>query len=315
MTSIISKSSIKKILFFGLIFTTISINGCLNSDIDNPPDDNTTTDSTKINVTPLIIGFVPFEVAESSGMAMTNSDKIWSHNDSGGKNELYCIDFKGNILRTLIISNATNIDWEDLTTDKQKNIYIGDFGNNNNVRKDLVIYRIPDPESFSENLVEAETIKFSFEDQTSFPPPASDKNFDVEAMVWRSDSLFLFTKDRSSPITGYTKMYKLAARPGTQVARLAGSFYLGNTTTAARVTSADIDPETGDLALLVQERLVIFRKYAGNNFFSGKITEYTFVPVPGQVEALFFAGSKKVYMTEEVTSSNAGNLYQVTLAK
>lgn len=305
----------KNIVVF-LIAISFLISGCNTDDQDNNPDDqNNTEDSTKQIVTPAIIGFVPFEIAESSGIAMTTGTKIWSHNDSGGKNELYSFEFKGNILRTITISNATNIDWEDLAVDNKKRIYIGDFGNNNNIRKDLVIYRIPDPESFLENSVEAEAIHFSFEDQASFPPDASQRNFDVEALVWKSDSLYMFTKDRSTPITGYTKLYKIAASPGTQVARLAGKYYLGNTTTSARVTSADIDPESGDLALLTQDKLVVFRNYAGNNFFSGKTTEYTFAPVPGQVEAIFFAGRKKVYMTEEISSSNPGNLYEVTLMK
>jgi hypothetical protein len=132
-------------------------------------------------------------------------------------------------------------------------------------------------------------------------------------MVWKSDSLFLFTKDRSSPLAGVTRLYKLPAIPGSHVAKLAGSFYMGNTTTAARVTSADIDPESGDLALLVQERLVVFRNYPGNHFFSGKVTEYPFVPMPGQVEAIFFSGRKKLLMTEEIASVEPGNLYELTL--
>lgn len=311
----IGKFFILKNLFLLIAFSFIIL-GCNTDDPNkNPDDQNNNEDSTKQIVAPAIIGFVPFEIAESSGIAMTTSTKIWSHNDSGGKNELYSFDFKGNIVRTITISNATNIDWEDLTVDNKKRIYIGDFGNNNNIRKDLVIYRIPDPESFSANSVEAETLHFSFEDQTSFPPDASQRNFDVEAMVWKNDSLFMFTKDRSTPITGYTKLYKIAATPGTQVARLAGKYYLGNTTTSARVTSADIDPESGDIALLTQDRLVVFRNYSGNNFFSGKTTEYNFAPVPEQVEAVFFAGRKKVYMTEEISSSNPGNLYEVTLLK
>jgi sugar lactone lactonase YvrE len=36
----------------------------------------------------------------------------------------------------------TNIDWEDITKDKDGNLYVGDFGNNDNERKDLCIYKI-----------------------------------------------------------------------------------------------------------------------------------------------------------------------------
>ncbi len=305
----------KKILLFWLTVILIMNFSIWACEKENPdvPDDDPKEDTLNIQITPKIIGFVPYEVSESSGMVMTTPGKIWSHNDSGGKNELYCIDFSGHVLKTLVISNATNVDWEELAADNQKRVYIGDFGNNNNVRKDLVIYRIPDPETISGNTVEAEAIFFSFEDQLAFPPPASERNFDVEAMVWKSDSLFLFTKDRSSPLTGYTKMYKIPSTPGTHVAKYAGKYYMGNTTTAARVTSADLDPVSGDLALLVQERMIVFRNYPGNRFFDGKVTEYPFVPTPGQVEALFFSGAKTLYMTEEIASVENGNLYELTL--
>lgn len=306
----------KKTLLFwltGVLILNWSIWACQKNNPDNPDEEDPGKDTLSIQISPEIIGFIPFEVSESSGMAITTPGKIWSHNDSGGKNELYAIDFTGHVLRTLVISNASNVDWEELATDNQKRVYIGDFGNNNNVRKDLVIYRIPDPEIVSETSTDAETIFFSFEDQTAFPPPASERHFDVEAMVWKSDSLFLFTKDRSSPLSGITKLYKLPASPGTHIARLAGSIITGNTTTGARVTSADIDPESGDLALLMQEKLVIFRNYPGNQFFKGKKTEYPFVPVPGQVEAIFFSGRKKLFMTEEIASVENGNLYQLTL--
>jgi hypothetical protein len=297
----------------GFIWASLVLFACKTDDPDKPYVDDPIEDSLVIQIAPKIIGFMPYEVSESSGMVMTTQGRMWSHNDSGGNNELYCINFSGQLLRTLVINNAINVDWEELCIDKQKHIYIGDFGNNNNVRKNLKIYRIPDPETLSGSDVEAETIFFSYEDQAAFPPPDSERNFDVEAMVWKNDSLFLFTKDRSSPSTGITKLYKLPASPGTHIARLAGSFYVGNTTTTARITSADIDPESGDLVLLAQEKLIIFRNYPGNQFFRGKKTEYPFVPMPGKVEAIFFSSRKKLYMTEEISTVNLGNLYEVNL--
>lgn len=306
----------KKIILLwlsGIILANLVFSACNQDDPVIPDDDEPTSDSTIIQIAPKIIGIIPFEVSESSGMVMTAPGKIWSHNDSGGKNELYCIDFNGHVLKTLTISNATNVDWEELCTDQQNNIYIGDFGNNNNVRKDLRIYRIPDPETIPGMDVEAETIFFSYEDQAAFPPPVSERHFDVEAMVWKNDSLFLFTKDRSSSLAGITKLYKLPASPGTHIARLAGSLSMGNTTTAARVTSADIHTASGDLALLTQEKLVVFRNYPGNQFFKGEKTDYPFVPMPGQVEAIFFSGRNKLFMTEEIASVENGKLYELTL--
>lgn len=256
---------------------------------------------------------LPSELIESSGIKVNGSNRIWSHEDSGNGNELFCFDTLGNLLRTLIISNVSNIDWEDITADNDETWFIGDFGNNNNQRTDLAIYIIPDPETIPENTVAAGIINFSLSDQLAFPPPSSGRNYDVEAMAWFADSLYLFTKDRSNPYTGIVKMYVLPDKPGTFIARLAGSFVSGNTTGNGRVTAADINLHTGELILLTNEKLISFSDYPGNHFFEGSRTEYFFNVLPGQNEGLAFVSSNKLYMTEEGSGSTPGFLYEIIL--
>lgn len=257
----------------------------------------------------------PDVLIESSGIYVSGPNRIWAHNDSGNTNELFCFDTTGQLLRTLLISNATNIDWEDLAVDDQKRVYINDAGNNNNNRTDLKIYRIPNPDSIPEDEVQAEVINFVFEDQYQFPPPPSNRNFDIEAMIWKSDSLFLFTKNRSNPQTGYSKMYRLPAHPGIYTAQLIDSVYLGSTNEEARVTAADINPVTGELLLLTRTKIVSFRAYPGNRFFDGYITEYFFTEPMGQIEAIGFVDNNRLFITEEVTGPNTGFLYDAFLNK
>ena len=84
---------------------------------------------------------LPEETKETSGLLFFDS-KIITHNDSGNNANLFEIDsLSGNLLRTISISNATNIDWEDITED-ENHIYIADIGNNNGNRIDLKIYKI-----------------------------------------------------------------------------------------------------------------------------------------------------------------------------
>jgi hypothetical protein len=260
-----------------------------------------------------VISRLPNQIIESSGIAISGSNRIWSHEDSGNANEIYCFDSLGNLLRTLIITNVENTDWEDMAVDSDENWFIGDFGNNNNTRTDLAIYKIPDPESVSGNYVSAEIIHFSFEDQIAFPPPSSNRNYDVEAMIWRNDSLYLFTKDRSSPFTGITKMYVLPASPGTHIARLLDSRLIGNAAESGRITSADINHHTGELVLLTNTKMISFTNYPGNRFFDGDVIEYIFTTTPGQNEAIAFVSSHKLYMTEEGGGSTAGYLYEILL--
>ena len=258
---------------------------------------------------------LPGVLTESSGIAIEGSNRIWSHEDSGNAAEIYCFDTTGNLLRTLTIENANNIDWEDMTSDNEETWYIGDAGNNNCIRTDLAIYKIPSPETFTENSVTAGIIRFNLPDQLSFPPPSSDRNYDIEAIVWHSDSLFLFTKDRSNPFTGITKMYVLPDIPGNYTARLAGSLQIGNTPETGRITSADINHHTGELILLTNTKLVSFTNYPNNRFFDGDVTEYTFTSIPGQNESIGFVSTTKLYMTEEGSGSTEGYLYEINLPK
>ncbi|ASB49605.1 hypothetical protein [Alkalitalea saponilacus] len=261
------------------------------------------------------MGELPLEVPESSGLIVTSPNRIWTHNDSSNPNELYLIDSTGVLQRTLMISNATNIDWEDLAIDSNGYVYINDAGNNNNDRKDLKIWRIPHPDKATGNSTFAHAIAFTLEDQTEFPPPRSNRNFCIEAIIWKSDSIFMFTKDRSEPLTGYTKMYGVPASPGSHTAKLLDSLYIGNRNNHSRVTGADINFETGEVILLTRSHLLSFTNYPGNRFFKGEITDYRFIERVGQVEGVGFINGSSLYISEESDEDSRGFLYRVNLAQ
>jgi hypothetical protein len=254
---------------------------------------------------------LPLVLSESSGLSVAGPNQLWSLNDAGNTNQLFCFDTTGVLLRSLLIVNASNVDWEDLATDDQGRIYINDAGNNQNDRRDLKIYRIPNPETIPDDVTNAEVINFMFEDQTAFPPPASELNFDIEAMVWKNDSLYLFTKNRSNPQSGLCKMYSLPAAPGFHAAKLRGSVFLGNSNAEARVTSATIHPQTGELLLLTSTKIVSFKNYPGNSFFEGEMSGHYFVNTIGQIEAIAFADNNRIFITEEGSGQDAGWLYEI----
>lgn len=250
---------------------------------------------------------------ESSGLYVSGPNEIWTHNDSGHTNQLFMIDTMGHIQRTLTITNASNIDWEDLAVDTYRNVYINDAGNNQNDRTDLRIYIIPDPDQIQGNATQAEIIDFMFEDQTAFPPPETNLNFDIEAMIWRAGYLYLFTKNRSTPQTGFCKLYRLPAVAGLHTAQLMDSIFLGNTNASARVTAADVHPESGELLLLTSERIIGFSAYPDDRFFEGQVNAYYFSSQLGQVEALSFISNRMLYMTEEGSEEDPGFLYKISL--
>ncbi len=259
-------------------------------------------------------GVLPNLLKETSGLAITPASKLWSHNDSGNAPELYEISSGGSLLRTLYIDNAQNTDWEDLTTDDQGRIYIGDFGNNNNNRQDLKIYRIPNPDQLTTDTVSPAVISFSFEDQKAFPPPASEANFDCEAFFWHDDSLFLFTKNRSNPFNGYCRMYRMPADTGTHVATLVDSFFTGlGLKEFYWISAADISADGKRMVLLGYDKLWLFHCYEGNDFLGGGVREMPLGRFT-QKEAIAFLGEKELFITDEEYPLIGGkNLYKTDL--
>ncbi|HNR18365.1 MAG: T9SS type A sorting domain-containing protein [Bacteroidetes bacterium] len=216
----------------------------------------------------------------------------------------------GNLLRALYITNAVNTDWEEVCKDDNGDFYIGDFGNNLNNRTDLKIVIVPNPSVIIGDSVAAQIINFSYPDQVAFPPHDSLKNFDMEAMFWFNDSLYLFSKNRTVPYNGYTKMYKLPSQPGSYVAQLTDSFFTGvgnlinNSITSATISS------TGDKMLLISNTQGwLFSGFAGDNFFNGNVFDFSFGGTQTQKEGAAFINNGEVYFTDERLFSTGGNLY------
>lgn len=225
-------------------------------------------------------------ISESSGLAHTGKDTtFYTHDDSGGKPELYEIDMSGCLIDVVKIPHASNKDWEDLARDDKGNIYIGDFGNNQNTRKNLRIYKV----SISGNM-KVDTISFSYPDQQEFPPPKKQRNFDCEAFFWYKDSLYLFSKNRGSKCV---KFYKLPDQPGIYQAKLFHEVYL-----RSMITSADISPDKKEFVLLGYGKMYFFNNLEGESL----------KPAPaycrkfgrgGQSEAVLFLNERELMVTNE----------------
>lgn len=257
---------------------------------------------------------LPGTLDESSGMALDGSNSIWTHNDSGGQNALYEVDTLGNLLRTLTISNATNVDWEELTQDDQGNFYIGDFGNNANARTNLRIYKIPHPNSIVGDSVMAEILTFSYANQTAFPPASNQLHFDMESMIWYQGSLYLFSKNRTNPFDGYTYRYQLPDTAGNYSLSPIDSFYTGpGPKELYWVVSADISPSGQQLVLLSYNKLWLFSCFSGDDFFGGDVQQLNFVSL-AQYEAVAFRAEQTLYLTSETSPSGVATLFRAELA-
>jgi hypothetical protein len=98
-----------------------------------------------------IVGFLPPEVDESSGLVASRENQgiFWTHNDSGGAATIFAIDEKGALRGRFEVEGAVNRDWEDMAAapcpDGGSCLYIGDIGDNLARAASITIYRIPEP--------------------------------------------------------------------------------------------------------------------------------------------------------------------------
>jgi hypothetical protein len=260
-----------------------------------------------------MITTLPSILSENSGMLVSNENAIWLHNDGGDSAKLYLIDTFGVVLKTILINNVTNLDWEDITYDNQGRVYIGEFGNNNNSRQDLKIYRIPHPDSISGNTVAAETIEYYYPEQTAFPPIDSEKKYDTEAVIHFQDSLYFFTKDRTSPHQGYTWLYQIPADTGTHAAILLDSFQTNQISYIFEVTGAAMSPNEEQLALLGANTVWWFTGFSGNRFFDGMVQSISLNSTT-QKEALAFVDNERLYFSNETSIFGAAALGELNLS-
>lgn len=261
-----------------------------------------------LNYDKKILSFHP-SLNEISGIEYDKAGNLWAINDSGNSTEIHQIDSLGQIHRSINISNAKNIDWEDLTQDDFGHFFIGDFGNNNNNRKDLTIYKIENPIDLKAPEAEAEIIRFKFNDQDFNNSNDSIKNYDLEAFIFYKGRLYLFTKNRTKPFDGYTNLYRMEDYASNQKAKKVSRF---KTCKAGKyqcwITGAAISPDRKTVALLGSNKIWVFKNWKDDDFFSGDVSDIDLGLIT-QKEAITFLNDSTLVIADENFRGIGGNLY------
>jgi len=261
-----------------------------------------------------ILSSLPKEIKEASACEISKvSPLIWTIEDSHNQNILFGFNEKGDLIKKIPITNVENNDWEDLTSDDEGNIYIGDFGNNDNDRQNLAIYKINAADLSKDEAKAESVIQFYYPEQTEFPPKKKDRIFDVESFFIYNNKFYLFTKNRSSKFDGTTVLYEVENSPAQKLpAKKIGSFVTCDQFNHCAVTSADISPNKDKVAILSSDKVWIFTNWKGNNFFSGK-SEKIELNHHTQKEGLCFKDEKTILITDEGEKKFNGNLYELKL--
>lgn len=249
---------------------------------------------------------------ELSGITKSRSHKnvFWVHNDSGDQPRVFAIDSSGNFYKSdryqnyegVIIGGATNVDWEDITTDNKGNIVVADVGNNGNDRKDLVLYIIPEPSPVASNTTWLKKLFFKYPDQKTFAD-RTDFNYDCEAVFFADNRFHFLSKNRSD---SYTKLYRMDTEKTDEVNTLT---LLDRFNIQGRVTAADATEDGTKLVVITYEAIWLFERRAKDtSFFKGNIW---WLPVKApQIESVCFKDASTLWLLDEEKSA----LYEVPLS-
>jgi len=207
--------------------------GCTDSHASNYTALATQNDGSCIypstSLSPITSRQLDASLTETSGLIEWNHG-FWSHNDNSDT-AIYRIDTAtGGIAEKAPLAHVINHDWEEISQDSSY-LYLGDFGNNaSGNRTNLNILRISKASIISGNPT-IDTISFSYYDQVDFSDQGTNNtNFDCEAFIVTSDSIYLFTKHW---VDLATTVYSLPKTPGFHLAQRVDSFFVNGLITGA----------------------------------------------------------------------------------
>ena len=159
-------------------------------------------------------------ILEASGLAASRvrSDRLWIINDGGSRPDLHAVGLDGSDYGRVSITNAQNIDWEDLASfelNGARHLLIADIGDNESKRQSVTLYLLPEPDPEETTAVEATR-------RIHFRYPDGPRDAEAIAVDGRAATAYVLTK-RTLPPELYAIPLTFAERDaGPVTARLVG---------------------------------------------------------------------------------------------
>lgn len=194
--------------------------------------------------------FADNRLTESSGVAVsrTHAGVLWTHNDAGHAAVLHATDTLGAARGRWTVTGARSVDWEDIALGPCSAgdcLYIGDVGDNDESRPEVMVYRVPEPDPASGGgaTLPVDTLRVRYPDRPR----------DVEALfVDQEGGTWLVSKGRSTGIILY-HLPAAAWETGGAVARLVDTLPIQHHLPSGRLVSGGAMARDG--------RRVVIRTY------------------------------------------------------
>lgn len=240
------------------------------------------------------------ELPEASGVAASRRTPgvLWLHNDSG-QPFLVAVATDGTARGRVYASGASAGDWEDIAVGpcpQGSCIYIGDIGDNGARRREVLIHRVPEPDTSAAVSARAESMRVRYPDGPR----------DAEALLVLPDGrLFIVTKGELGPVALYRVPELFQNGATVQLERIATILEseggdAGRVARSNRVTGASASPDGRWVVLRTLYRLSF---YDATDFLAGNIREAFHFDISGirerQGEGVAFGDDGVLWLASE----------------
>jgi hypothetical protein len=183
------------------------------------------------------------DIPETSGLAVSRRSPglLWSHNDSGNAAVLFALDAGGAVRGRVRVPVSTR-DWEDISAARCPQgdcLYIADIGDNGRERRQIRIYRVPEPAPGDAETAPPEVFTATY----------VDGPHNAEALFVVDSDLFIVTKDRAGFV------YRATMTPSSSRLIFQRAGQLG----IAMVTDAETSRDGSFVVVRTPAEVVLFR--------------------------------------------------------
>jgi len=235
------------------------------------------------------------ELPEGSGVAASQRSpgRFWAHNDSG-EPFVVALDSNGTVRGRVRVAGAKVDDWEAVAVGPcpaGSCVYIGDIGDNDAKRRDVAIYRFPEPADASGAVDGADVFRARYPDGAH----------DAEALlVTPTGDILIVTKGE----TGSVGLYRVppGAKPGetATLQPIGKPRQSGKAPADERITDGAVSPSGAWVALRTNSALLLFRS---KDLMSGTWKEASRVSLKTvgepQGEGIAFGDERTIYLVGE----------------
>lgn len=235
------------------------------------------------------------DLPEGSGVAVSKRtpDRLWALNDSH-EPVLVALDSKGAVVGHVRVSGTKVEDWEAVAIGPCPAgtcIYVGDIGDNEAKRANIVIYRIPEPAESPGSVAVADLLRMTYPDGAH----------DAEALlVTPKGEVLIVTKGDTGPVALY-RVPEDAKPGGTAMLQPIGKpRQSGKAAADDRITDGAVSPSGAWVALRTNSVVLLYRS---DDFMSGNWKEASRVSIEAigepQGEGIAFGDERTIYVVGE----------------